>query len=148
MDAVFALDKHHTCRKDKKGVGYIEQGCIEDSLRAKDARHNRITDEPHVGKHKGKTYHALVVMILGYESGNPETKHQQDDVGEESHTYKRKNQRAVGHFVAHNRREHQERTSDVYYDGRQLFVELVAHIPQLTGGVTQYNHGEKHHHYF
>ena len=34
--------------------------------------------------------------------------------GEPLYLYKRKNQRAVGHFVAHNRREHQERTSDVY----------------------------------
>ncbi len=76
LHAVLALDEHHACRKDEEGVGHIEQGCIKDGLRTEDARYDRVADEAHVGKHQGKAYHALVVMVLGDEAWHPEAEYQ------------------------------------------------------------------------
>ena len=76
LHAVFALDEHHASREDEKRVRHVEQGGVEDSLGTEDARNDRISDEPHVGKHQGETDHSLVVMVLADEPRYPESEHQ------------------------------------------------------------------------
>ncbi len=62
--------------KMKNVFGMFEQGSIEDGLRTEDARNDRVSDEAHVGKHQGETYHSLVIMVLADEARYPEAKYQ------------------------------------------------------------------------
>ena len=81
-------------------------------------------------------------MVLADEAGYPETEHQQQDIGKKTYAQKRENERAVGQFFSHYRREHQQGAGNIYHDAGKLLVKLVAHIAQLTGDVTQ-NHDDE-----
>lgn len=101
LDAVLTLDKHHASRKNEKGVRHVEQGCIKNRLRTKNARNDRVADETYVGKHQRKTYHALVIMIARDETRHPETEYQQKDVGKETYAQEGEDECAVGQLIAH-----------------------------------------------
>ena len=101
MYAVLSLHKHHASGEDKEGVGDVKQGCIEDSLWSENGAHDGIAYEAHICKHKGEAYHALLIMVLGYEFGHSKTENQQEDVGQEAYAYEWQDESSVGQSVAH-----------------------------------------------
>ena len=135
-DGALALDEHHANGEDEKRVGHVEQGGVEYGLRAEDARHDGVADEPHVAKQDAEAYHALLKAVVADELGQRESHDGEKRVGDEAHAQQGEDETRVGQLVAHDGREDEQRATNVDNQRGQTLVEVAAHEPEAAERIT------------
>lgn len=122
-----ASDKEHAPDEDGDGVGHVEDAGIEHRTAAEDGSDDGVADEPHVGVGYHETVHASVFAPYGHEAGQERRHDDEEYVGEGADGEQRKDKAAVGHGVAHGRRDDEAGARHLYHEVGQLAVEVAAH---------------------
>ncbi len=142
-----ARDEDGADGEDGEGVHHVEHGGIEHCLVSEDACHDGVAHEADVAKHHGEAQHALLVLLLGEESGQPDCHAREEHVGEGTDAEQGEDVAAVWQFACHRRGEDECGASDVDDELGEALVERPSHVFVLASDVSHHHDGKECQHY-
>ena len=142
-----ARDEDGADGEDGEGVDHVEHGGIEHGFVSEDAGDDGIAHEADVAEHHGEAYHALIILLLRQQSGQPEGDAREQHVGEGADAEQGEDVAAVGQLACHGRGEDEGRAGDVDDELGEALVERPSHVVVFACDESHHHNGKERQHY-